>query len=107
MKRYSTSTALLTVLLYALLVPFVRAEEGGLRQTRNWFAGAEAHSAAFESAREKFDWIARNGESSTPSTEPTVLNAREWNAYLNEGGVKLPEGLSKMRISSEPGIAHG
>ena len=65
------------------------------------------HSEAFESARKKFQWIERNGESATPSTVPTVLTAREWNAYLNEGGVHLPEGLSRMRIVSEPGIAHG
>jgi hypothetical protein len=93
MKRHSSSTAACVVLFCTLFVPFARAQH--------------AHSAPFESAQDKLDWIARNGESSAPSTQPTVLNAREWNAYLNEGGVKLPDGLSRMRISSEPGIAHG
>ena len=36
-----------------------------------------------------------------------MLTASEWNAYLNQGGVKLPEGISDIRITSEPGIAHG
>ena len=93
MKRYSASTALLFALLSTQLLTSSPAQQ--------------AHSDAFESARQKFAWIARNGESSTPSMVPTVLTAREWNAYLNEGGVKLPEGLSRMRIASEPGIAQG
>jgi hypothetical protein len=67
----------------------------------------QAHSPAFESASRKFDWIAENGKSATPSTRPTVLTASEWNAYLNEGGVKLPEGITGVHISSEAGIAHG
>lgn len=69
--------------------------------------GQQAHSRAFESASRKFAWIQENGESATPSTTPTVLNAEEWNAYLSEGGVKLPEGISEVRIFSEPGVAHG
>ena len=36
-----------------------------------------------------------------------MLTAAEWNAYLNEGGVKLPEGISHLRILSEAGVAHG
>jgi hypothetical protein len=65
------------------------------------------NSPAFASAERKFAWITENGRSSTPSTRPTVLTAEEWNAYLNEGGVKLPPGLSDIRISSQPGVAHG
>ncbi len=69
--------------------------------------GQQAHSAAFDGAVKKFAWLGENGRSTNPSRQPTVLTADEWNAYLNQGGVKLPEGISDIRITSEPGIAHG
>lgn len=69
--------------------------------------GQRAHSPAFTSAEQKFAWLGENGRSANPSTRPTLLTADEWNAYLNEGGVKLPEGISGIHISSEPGVAHG
>jgi hypothetical protein len=73
--------------------------------------GQPAPSPAFDSAVKKFAWLAENGRSANPSTRPTKLTAEEWNAYLNPdgnpGGVKLPEGISSIRISSEPGVAHG
>lgn len=106
MKRYSSSAALLLAVFSTLLMGSSRAQfttPPGAPGTPT----QQAHSQAFESARQKFQWIERNGESANPSTAPTVLTAREWNAYLNEGGVKLPEGLSRIRIASEPGIAHG
>ena len=93
MKRNFTYTAFLLATFAMFLLASSRAEQ--------------AHSEAFQSARQKFQWIEHNGESATPSTAPTVLIAREWNAYLNEGGVKLPDGLDRIRILSEPGIAHG
>jgi hypothetical protein len=68
--------------------------------------GQESHSPAFASATEKFAWLAENGRSANPTTRPTVLTADEWNAYLKEGGVKLPEGISGIRISSEASLAH-
>jgi hypothetical protein len=69
--------------------------------------GQQAHSPAFASAEQKFAWLGENGRSASPSTRPTVLTADEWNAYLNEGGVKLPEGVTSVRIASDPGVARG
>jgi hypothetical protein len=66
-----------------------------------------AHSRVFASADRKIAWLRENGRSEYPASKPTVLTAEEWNAYLNQGGVKLPEGLSNIRISSQPTIAHG
>jgi len=66
-----------------------------------------AHSAAFVSAERKFRWLGDNGRSEHPSSQPTVVTSEEWNAYLKEGGVKLPEGLSNIRISCQPALAHG
>jgi hypothetical protein len=69
--------------------------------------GAESQSAAYVSAEHKIKWIADNGRSEHPSARPTILTAKEWNAYLNEGGVKLPEGVSNVRISAQPAVVHG
>ncbi len=65
----------------------------------------DAKSPAFASAERKFVWLSANSRTPNPSTRPTILTAEEWNAYLNQGGVKLPEGLSHIRISSQPGTA--
>ena len=92
MRKRTARIALVSALLGAMLLPS---------------HGQQAHSHAFESASRKFAWIKENGERVKPSTTPTVVNADEWNAYLNEGGVKLPEGISEVRIFSEPGVAHG
>lgn len=66
-----------------------------------------ANSPAFASAERKFAWLGENGRAPNPSTRPTVLTAEEWNAYLNQGGVKLPQGLSNVRISSQSRFADG
>ncbi len=66
-----------------------------------------ANSPAFASAERKFAWLGENGHAPNPSPRPTVLTAEEWNAYLNQGGVKLPEGLTNIRISSQPTFANG
>ena len=69
--------------------------------------GQVDHSQAFASAERKIEWIGENGHSTTPSKRSTVLTAAEWNAYLNEGGVKLPEGVSNVHLSSKPAVIHG
>ncbi|PSH03839.1 MAG: hypothetical protein CXZ00_09640 [Acidobacteria bacterium] len=70
-------------------------------------SGDGKHSAAYLSAENKFQFIGENGRRPNPSTRPTVLAAPEWNAYLNEGGVKLPPGVSQVRITSQPAVVHG
>jgi hypothetical protein len=65
----------------------------------------EANSPAFANAQRKIAWLQENGRTPNPSTRPTVLTAEEWNAYLNHGGVKLPEGVSHVRISCQPALA--
>ena len=66
-----------------------------------------AQSAAYASAARKIDFLTENETAPDPSTRPTVLTAAEWNAYLNEGGVKLPDGVSNVHISSQPAVVHG
>jgi hypothetical protein len=69
--------------------------------------GEQKHSQAYAGAERKLNWIRENGRSPHPSTKPTVLTSNEWDAYLNEGGVNLPEGVSHVRISSQPAVVHG
>jgi len=69
--------------------------------------GQQSPSPAYASAARKFAWIGENGRKANPSSQPTVLTAAEWNAYLNEGGVKLPEGVSKVTITTQHGVVHG
>lgn len=61
-----------------------------------------AHSRAYSSAARKIGWIRENGRNATPDARPTTLTAEEWNAYLNEGGVKMPESVGNIRIESNP-----
>lgn len=65
------------------------------------------HSQAFASAERKIRWIGENGHSTNPSHRPTVLTSAEWNAFLNEGGVILPDGVSNVQLSSKPAVIHG
>lgn len=65
-----------------------------------------ARSAAYSSAARKIAWIAENGRNPNPSPRPTVLTAKEWNTYLNEGGVKVPDSVSNIRIASNPAGIH-
>jgi hypothetical protein len=69
--------------------------------------GSTTPSFAYASADRKLDFIRDNGRLEHPATTPTVLTASEWNAYLNQGGVKLPEGISKVAITSDPAVVHG
>jgi hypothetical protein len=67
----------------------------------------EAISPAYARAARKIAWLQENGRSPNPSHNPTILTAEEWNAYLNQGGVKLPDGVSNVRIASRPATAQG
>jgi hypothetical protein len=99
MKRFrsASATRIVAPLALLLLATFLLAAA----------YAQQAISPAFASAERKIAWIQENGRSPNPSARPTVLTATEWNAYLNQGGVKLPDGLSNIRISSQPGLAHG
>jgi hypothetical protein len=68
--------------------------------------GQPAKSPTYESAERKFAWISENGRSEHPSSRATVLTAVEWNAFLNQGGVKLPEGVTSVRLTTQPAIIH-
>jgi hypothetical protein len=67
----------------------------------------QSRLTAYESAERKFAWIGENGRSAVPNPQPTVLASEEWNAYLNEGGVNLPEGVTAVHIHTRPSVIQG
>lgn len=62
------------------------------------------HSRAYSSAEEKFAKLTANAEQPRPDPRPTVIADAELNAYLNEGGVKLPQGVDRVKFSNKPGV---
>ena len=66
-------------------------------------SSGRAHTAAYKSMSDKLDRIARNGMQSRPDPTPTRITADEASAWMNEGGVKLPNGVSQLRFRSTPG----
>jgi hypothetical protein len=70
-------------------------------------AAQQLHSSAYASAHRKIAWIGENGRLEHPSPRPTTLTAFEWNAYLGEGGVTLPEAVTDVRITSQPVFVQG
>ncbi len=84
--------------LLLLLVAFL----GSPQQSRH-----ETHSPEFRSMQQKIEYLRHNAAQSKPDPKPTELTEREANAYFNEGGVKLPKGVSNVRLSSQPGVIDG
>lgn len=69
-------------------------------------AQAARHSTAYLSMDKKIAVIQTN--SSNPPAQPQTTNITqdELNAYLTEGGVTIPKGLSNVKIQLSPGIVH-
>lgn len=59
---------------------------------------AGSHTSAFESAQMKIERLRHHA--AAPTT--TRLTATEINAYLNEGGVRLPAGVHGVNVSTKP-----
>ncbi len=62
------------------------------------------HSREFRSMQAKLAYLKQNAAKAHPDPKPTELTEAEVNAYFNEGGVKLPKGVSHVRLSSQPGV---
>lgn len=67
-------------------------------------SSTKKHSAAYLSMQKKLDAIARNGERQLSRPVSTEITAEEANAWVNEGGVPLPAGVSDVRFSSVPAV---
>jgi hypothetical protein len=55
----------------------------------------------------KLTYLKQNGLRAHPDPGPTELSESEVNAYFNEGGVKLPRGVSQVHLTSQPGVVDG
>ena len=67
----------------------------------------ENHSADYRAIQEKLAWLKANAARPHPDPKPTDLTEPEVNAYFNEGGVKLPKGVSHLRLSSHDAVIDG
>ncbi len=56
---------------------------------------------------QKIAYLKQNAAKSHPDPKPTEITEHEANAYFNEGGVKLPKGVSHVRLAATPGMIDG
>jgi hypothetical protein len=62
------------------------------------------HGPEFRAMQQKLEYLRHNAAKPKPDPKPTFLTEREANAYFSEGGVKLPKGVSNVRLTSQPGV---
>jgi hypothetical protein len=68
-------------------------------------AGAQStHGTSdFRSMEQKIALLRANAAKAHPDPKPVEITEGEANAYLNEGGVRLPAGVSNIRLAAHPG----
>jgi len=62
------------------------------------------HSAEYRAMQHKLAWLKQNAAKAHPDPRPTELTEPEVNAYFNEGGVKLPKGVSHLKLTSQAAV---
>ena len=65
------------------------------------------HSAAYRSMVEKAAYLKKNAAREHPDPKPTEITQDEGNAYFAEGGVKMPKGVSSLKLTAQPGVLDG
>ncbi len=65
------------------------------------------HSPDFRAMERKIAYLKQNAAKAHPDPKPTEITEREANALFDEGGVKLPKGVSHVRLASTPGMIDG
>jgi hypothetical protein len=65
------------------------------------------HSAAYLSMERKIAYLKQNSEREHPDPRPTEITQDEANAYFAEGGVKMPKGVSDLKLTAAPGVLDG
>ncbi len=65
------------------------------------------HSPDFRAMERKIAYLKQNAAKAHPDSKPTEITEREANAFFDEGGVKLPKGVSHVRLASTPGMIDG
>ncbi len=54
--------------------------------------------------QQKIAYLKENAAKAHPDPKPVELTEAEVNAFFNEGGVKLPRGVSHVRLTSQPAV---
>src|SRR5512146_3141350 len=70
------------------------------------FADAARHTPAYLSMDKKIAVIESNASNPPAQPQTTSITQDELNAYLNEGGVNLPQRLSNVKIEFSPATIH-
>ena len=65
------------------------------------------HSAAYHSMELKIAHLKQNAAREHPDSKPTDITQDEANAYFAEGGVKMPKGVSGLKLTATPGTLDG
>ena len=65
------------------------------------------HSAAYRSMERKIAYLKQNAARQHPESKPTEITQDEANAYFAEGGVKMPKGVSGLKLTATPGMLDG
>ena len=65
------------------------------------------HSAAYRSMEQKIAYLKQNASRDNPDPKPTDITQDEANAYFNEGGVKMPKGVTGLKLAATPGTLDG
>lgn len=72
-------------------------------------AGAQStqHTPDFRSIEQKIAYLKANAAKAHPDPKPVEITEAEANAFFNEGGVRLPAGVSNIRLAAHPGQIDG
>jgi hypothetical protein len=65
------------------------------------------HSPDYHAMERKIAYLKQNAAKPRPDPKPTEITEREANAFFDEGGVKLPKGVSHVRLAATPGTIDG
>jgi hypothetical protein len=65
------------------------------------------HSAAYRSMEQKIAYLKQNAAREHPDPKPTEITQDEANAYFAEGGVKMPKGVTALKLAAQPGTLDG
>jgi hypothetical protein len=65
------------------------------------------HSATYRSMEQRIAHLKQNAAREHPDPKPTAITEDEANAYFAEGGVKMPKGVSGLKLSATPGMLDG
>ncbi|HEX6467324.1 MAG TPA: hypothetical protein VFZ99_08465 [Terriglobales bacterium] len=66
-------------------------------------SSAHKFSPTAQRMQQKLDFIEKNAQTNPVSTRPTQLKEDEANAWIAEGGLKLPTGVQQVVFHGDPG----